>query len=318
MKLPERVLKNYIFESMNLAKHINDLLYRYDCVIVPNFGGFVTHQVGAKLNNDAQTFYPPTKQIAFNGHLKHNDGLLANYVTSVEHLSFEQASNAISLIVGKWQNQLKTSELSLDKLGVLSLNTHQQIVFEPKKEINFLTTSFGLSAVVSPVMNNPKTRINSPIPIVKTATKEVIPTFIKYAAAAAILLTLSFAGYTSYEQNEQKEMLANQQKALEKKIQSATFVISNPLPTLKLNVVREVSKQYHVIAGAFQFAENADRKVKQLIASGFNSKIIGLNKWGLTQVSFDSFAEKNDAINHLNKIRQTVSKEAWLLVQTNK
>ena len=113
-------------------------------------------------------------------------------------------------------------------------------------------------------------------------------------------------------------MLASQQKILEKKIQSATFVISNPLPTLKLNVIREVTKPYHVVAGAFQFKENANRKVKQLLADGFNSKIIGINKWGLTQVSFDSYAEKNDAINHLNNIRRTVSPDAWLLVKTAK
>jgi hypothetical protein len=303
---------------MNLAKHINDLLYRYDCVIVPNFGGFVTHRIGAKLNSDAQTFYPPTKQVAFNIHLKHNDGLLANYVASTEHISFEEASKAISLTVFAWQDQLKTSEIPLEKLGVLSLNKEQQIVFEPEKEINFLTASFGLSSVVSAVVNKPTTPIKALIPVVKTESKKVIPTFIKYAATAAILLTLSFAGYTGYEQNEQKEKLAKQQKALEKRIQSATFVISNPLPTLKLKVVREVKKQYHVVAGAFQFSENADRKVKQLTAAGFDSKIIGINEWGLTQVSFDSYVEKNDAINRLNKIRRTVSKDAWLLVKTIK
>ena len=31
---------------MILATYINDLLYRYDCVIVPDFGGFVTNRVG--------------------------------------------------------------------------------------------------------------------------------------------------------------------------------------------------------------------------------------------------------------------------------
>ena len=314
----QKDIKNYIFEYMNLAKHITDLLYRYDCVIVPDFGGFVTHQIGAKLTSDAQTFYPPAKQVAFNSHLKHNDGLLANYVTSAEEMSFEEAATAISLTVAKWQQALKTNEVKLDGLGVLSLNKNQQIIFEPKKEINFLTASFGLSTVVSASVNRPIVQVKPLIPIVKTDSKKVIPTFIKYAAAAAIVLTLSFAGYTGYEQKQQKEVFASQQKALEKKIQSATFVISNPLPTLKLNVVREISKPYHVVAGAFQFKENAHRKVKQLIADGFNSKIIGVNKWGLTQVSFDSYVEKNDAINHLYKIRKTVSQDAWLLVKATK
>ena len=75
---------------MTLATYINDLLYRYDCVIVPDFGGFVTNRIGAKVNNYTHTFTPPKKQITFNKLLKHNDGLLANYIASAENISFER------------------------------------------------------------------------------------------------------------------------------------------------------------------------------------------------------------------------------------
>lgn len=91
---------------MNLANYINDLLYRYDCVIVPDFGGFVTNKIDAKLDESTNTFYPPSKQITFNSLLKHNDGLLANYIASSEQISFEKASTAISLSVIKWQTEL--------------------------------------------------------------------------------------------------------------------------------------------------------------------------------------------------------------------
>ena len=303
---------------MNLANYINDLLYRYDCVIVPDFGGFVTNRIGAKLNSDTHTFYPPTKQIAFNSHLTHNDGLLANYIASSEQISFEKASTAISLSVIKWQNELQNTEIKLDNLGTISLNESKQIIFEPKKEVNFLTSSFGLTSLESSAIERYRQEVKPLIPVVASTERKGVPAFIKYAATAAILLTLGFAGYNSYEQNQQKEVFASQQKELEKKIQSATFVISNPLPTLKLNVVKEIAKPYHVIAGAFQIAENAEKKVNELILKGFNAKIIGVNKWGLTQVTFDSYADKNDAINNLNKIKKTVSKDAWLLIKTSK
>ena len=156
------------------------------------------------------------------------------------------------------------------------------------------------------------------IPLVtknKSEDKKVIPLFIKYAAAAAILLTLGFAGYNGIQDNKQKNVAINQQIALEKKIQTATFIIANPLPTLELNVVKKVSKPYHVVAGSFQFPENANRKVKQLIAKGFNAQIIGLNKWGLTQVAFNSYADRNAAINSLYKIKKTISTDAWFLVK---
>jgi len=303
---------------MNLANYISDLLYRYDCVIVPNFGGFVTHRIGAKLNSDSHTFYPPTKQIAFNSHLKHNDGLLINYVASAEQISFEKAATVISLSVLNWQNKIKTNAFTLDNLGTIALNEKQQIIFEPAKEINFLTASFGLANVPTSLIKRQITPTVPFVAVVASKDKKVIPLFIKYAAAAAILLTLGFVSYNGIQESKQNKTAANQQRALEKKIQTATFIIANPLPTLELNVVKEISKPYHVVAGAFQFPANADRKVKQLISQGFNAKIIGVNDWGLTQVTFDSYARRNDAINSLNKIKRTVSEDAWLLDKTTK
>lgn len=301
---------------MILATYINDLLYRYDCVIVPDFGGFVTNRIGAKVNNFTHTFTPPSKQVTFNSLLKHNDGLLANYIASAENISFEKASTAISLSVIKWQNELQSKAVEIENLGSLSLSEDKKIVFEPFLTVNFLTESFGLSTIESSAVSRYKQQVKPLIPFQNKEKKKGVPAFIKYAATAAILLTLGVAGYNGFQQNKQQEILANQEKAIQKKIQSATFVISNPLPTINLNVVKEeISKPYHIIAGAFQFEENAAKKVKQLKAKGFDAKIIGLNKWGLTQVSFNSYATRNEATNNLYKIQDTISEDAWLLIK---
>jgi hypothetical protein len=300
---------------MTLATYINDLLYRYDCVIVPDFGGFVTNRIGAKVNNYTHTFTPPKKLITFNKLLKHNDGLLANYIASAENISFEKASTAISLAVIKWQNELQSKPVEIDKLGVLSLNKERQIIFEPTNSVNYLTESFGLSTVVSSAISRYTEQVKPLIPATVEEKKKGIPSFIKYAATAAILLTLSISGYKGYQENEQKEALAVQEKAIQKKIQSATFIISNPLPTINLNVIKEKAKPFHVIAGAFQFIENAEKKVAQLKAKGFDAKVVGVNNWGLTQVAFNSYSDRNEATNNLYKIQKTVSKDAWLLIK---
>ena len=300
---------------MILATYINDLLYRYDCVIVPDFGGFVTNRIGSKMDKNTHTFYPPTKQITFNSHLKHNDGLLANYIASAENISFEKAATAISLSVIKWQNKLQSDSVEINNLGVLSLNEEKQIVFEPNTTVNYLTESFGLATFESSAVARYKQQVKPLVPVFEKEEKKGVPAFIKYAATAAILLTLSFAGYNGYHNNKQKEVLANQEKALEKKIQSATFVISNPLPTISLNVAKETSKPFHIVAGAFQFVENAEKKVKQLKAKGFDARIIGVNKWGLTQVTFNSYSDRNEATNQLYKIQDTISEDAWLLIK---
>ncbi|RCS27871.1 SPOR domain-containing protein [Polaribacter sp. WD7] len=299
---------------MTIANYINDLLYRYDCVIVPDFGGFITNRIGAKINTENHSFYPPTKQLMFNSHLKHNDGLLANYIASSENISFEKAATAISLCVIKWKNELQSSSIHIDNIGMLSLNEEKQLVFEPNTANNYLTASFGLASFESSSISR-ATNSKLVVPILQKEEKKGVPAFIKYAATAAILLTLGFVSYNGYDNYQEEQHFANQQKALEKKIQTATFVISNPLPTLELNVSKEISKPFHVVAGAFQYVENAEKKVKELKAKGYDSKIIGTNKWGLTQVSFNSYSNRYKATNELYKIQDTVSKDAWLLIK---
>jgi len=291
---------------MAIEKYINDLLYRYDCVIVPNFGGFITNKIGAKINPFSHTFHPPTKQIAFNAHLKQNDGLMVNYIASVENISFEKALAKINTSVASWNESLKNDALVFENIGALAFNDKKQLIFEPQKEHNFLTNSFGLSAVTSAAIKH-----TAP----SAANKSVIPLFAKYAATAVVLLSLGFIAYNGYQVRTQEKIYASQKEAIDKKIQAATFVISNPLPTISLPITKESPKSFHVVAGAFQFPENAERKLKQLKKEGYNASILGLNKWGLTQVAFDSFYSREDALATLTTIKKGVSKDAWILAK---
>jgi len=300
---------------MILANYIKDLLYRYDCVIVPNFGGFITNRMSATYNSHTSNFLPPFKQIAFNNNLKENDGLLTNYIASVEGISFEDANKTLATVVNNWKVQLQKDAIELAQVGTLSLNENQQIIFEPNTEVNYLAESFGLATVVTSEIERKQANVKPLVPVTNTANNRVLPTLLKYAATAAILLTLGYVGNNLYQQNKQNTILASQEKALEKKIQAATFTITNPLPTIELNAVKEKAKQFHIVAGAFQFPANAEKKVKQLQKVGYEARIIGVNKWGLTEVVFNSFADRNEAINELYKIQDSVSKDAWLLVK---
>ncbi|MBS9774875.1 MAG: SPOR domain-containing protein [Tenacibaculum sp.] len=295
---------------MKLFNYINDLLYRYDCVVVPNFGGFVTNRIGATLT-DVNTFYPPCKQVSFNVNLKHNDGLLANYIASSEKISFEQANEKISDLVIKLKEDIKIAPLQVASIGSLFLNDENKIVFEPNKSTNLLTESFGLSEVkVSEINREPII----PVVSVKKSNKKVY-SFIKYAATAAILLTLGITGY-NYNSNQEDIILS--QNKIEKKIQEATFVINTPLPTINLNIKKENVKKevakLHIIVGAFEFVENAEKKKKQLQNKGFNAEVLNKNKWGLFQVSLGNFTTRLEANKELIKARKLGYKDAWVFI----
>ena len=91
-----------IFVLMRLAKYISDLLYRYECVILPNFGGFVTNEISAKISS-AHTFYAPSKQLTFNPHLQNNDGLLANYIAESNNIPYSNALEILESEIKNWK-----------------------------------------------------------------------------------------------------------------------------------------------------------------------------------------------------------------------
>ena len=77
---------------MNLDKYIEDLLYRNECVVIPNFGAFITSLNSAQANNNGMIL-PPSKSISFNNKLQKNDGVLANYIAELNDISSHKAWN---------------------------------------------------------------------------------------------------------------------------------------------------------------------------------------------------------------------------------
>ncbi|MFO7672698.1 MAG: SPOR domain-containing protein [Lutibacter sp.] len=304
---------------MTTANYISDLLYRYECVIVPNFGGFVTNEISAKVNHFTHTFYPPSNQLTFNSHLQNNDGLLANYIAAAKNISYSEALEFIEKEVAEWKLLINVEVLELENIGSLKLNKERKLIFEPTNSVNYLTASFGLGSYVSPAIKRVvyKEKIKQLEVSSTKETKRKTPAFIKYAATAAILFALGTVSWNEYQKIAYKNLVAEaeqQQKKVEKTIQEATFVISNPLPAITLDITKE-TYNYHIIAGAFRTPENAEKKLQQLLEKGYNAKILGVNKWDLTQVAFESFTTEDEAINKMRIIHKTESQDAWLLVK---
>ena len=47
---------------MQLETYISDLLYRYECVTIPEFGAFLTQRASATIDDATNTFYPQKKR----------------------------------------------------------------------------------------------------------------------------------------------------------------------------------------------------------------------------------------------------------------
>lgn len=310
---------------MQLDTYISDLLYRYECVILPGFGAFLTQYESAQLHTTTHAFYPPKKRLSFNAQLTDSDGLLANYISKTEKITHEEASNRIKKYVRFLYDTLQKGESQvLKNIGVLSLDSENRLQFEPSYHLNYLTDSFGLSSFTSPeilreVYKQDVIAIEETTPIAFTPERKATASWIKYAAAAVIafgLIGVIGVNYVKGVEAYNEVSYQDAKEQLEDKIQEATFVISNPLPSIKLTLTKpKPIGKYHIVAGAFRMEENAQKRVDQLTDKGFKARTIGTNKYGLHQVVYGSFTDSQDALTQLKTIRQRDNKEAWLLVQ---
>lgn len=138
---------------MNLEKHISELLFEHDCVIVPDFGGFVCNYSSANIHSSKHQFHPPFKKISFNRNLKNNDGLLANQVAQSEKISYSDSNRVISEFVVRLNKELSADKcFDLKSIGTFYLGQENTLLFEQNDAVNYLPESLGLSAFYSPAI----------------------------------------------------------------------------------------------------------------------------------------------------------------------
>lgn len=310
---------------MMIEKYISALLYRYQCVIVPGFGAFLTEVQSARFNQESQTFFPPKKSISFNTQLTHNDGLLANHLAVETGISYEQAVVQISECVSEWKQRLETEHtLHIKPIGSISVNADSNWIFEPQLSTNYLTSSFGLSTVSAPSIGR------TPLLIVteetETPTLVLAPRkqrkyhFLKYAAVFVVATSIGGSVYKheheAYIAQETLEVEKAVQEKVDLQIQQATFFIEKPLTPVVLTIKEPVIiKPYHIVASAFKSPENAAKAAKELEQKGFESTYLEKNKHGLYPVVYGSYANLAEAQDAMRAIHKKHNKEAWLLVK---
>ena len=125
--------------------NVKSLLFKHDCVIVPNFGGFVCNREQARIDQVSHLITPPAKRVIFNQNLKTNDGLLAQNVAQATGVSYTEALFAIEELVVQVKNKLEVQkQMEIDQFGVFRLNAEANYVFLPNKVNNYLHGSYGL------------------------------------------------------------------------------------------------------------------------------------------------------------------------------
>ncbi len=160
---------------MKISKYIGELLYDYECVVIPGLGGFLTNDKPVSINEVTYSFSPPFRKIHFNVYLRTNDGLLINHIAQQEQIGYKTAKHRVDQFVFQCHNALERGrKIKFQNIGSLAHDGDKNIVFTQGTEVNYNSNSFGLGSLVSPAIRR-VTDEEKVKKVVKTAFKKSSP-----------------------------------------------------------------------------------------------------------------------------------------------
>jgi nucleoid DNA-binding protein len=335
--------------ELKIDKHIHELLYRYNCVIIPGFGGFVGNYQGAEIHPAQHIFTSPRKQIAFNKNLTLNDGLLAQHIVQTEKLSYLEAIELIDKDVFKMRHLLSSGErVSLKDIGSLKLDVEKNIQFNPIQSVNYELHAFGLYSFQSSAIKrghyegaSGQTFIDRPALKVKKGFKKyrrfALPAIVLPVAVALFLSPFS----KSFKQTtfQTSGFFGHQEIALYKPEAHTFNLKAATLPALKVMEqappVQGISEEativdtpkatvidqpsttiekgtYTLIAGCFSLIENAQKQVELLSQKNISAAIIGKTNNGLYRVGIGEYHNASEASAAMLEMKASQI-EVWVL-----
>lgn len=131
---------------LRISTHIERVLLVNDCVIIPDFGGFVLQRCPAHHAEEEYAFYPAYKEVVFNPSLNHNDGLMVESYMEIYGMDFNQAQAALKSDVLELKKMLDSQEsVSLGIIGRCRKKEQATLVFEPERNtMLYSINSYGL------------------------------------------------------------------------------------------------------------------------------------------------------------------------------
>jgi hypothetical protein len=308
---------------VQIEEYISELLYDNDCVIVPDFGGFIGNYAPARIDPVKHLFEPPRKKILFNKGLVQNDGLLAHHISNRENISYSEALNHISKEVKRYQAAIKQAKrLVVDNIGVLYTDEHGNLAFQPDEKVNYLPDAFGLSAFYHLPVTQENKEEGKVIPINKTRAR-----IRNYAAAAAIGAIITSAFWVSFNQSKLGIDYSGLNIFGKKEARQYNVIQRESLPTANtkdsttaiafLNIEPKTvtsteTGNFQIVAGCFRFIANAQNLVKRMQEKQINAAIIGTDPQGLYMVGYGKFSTRDQAETQLSNFRKSFVADAWV------
>jgi hypothetical protein len=322
-----------------ISKHISALIHLHDCVIVPGLGGFVANYKPAQVVAEQGLFLPPKKEIGFNRILTHNDGLLCDYISRMEGISYydtqKRLEEYVAGVFGQLNNKLV---VKVDEIGELKKDAAGNLLFIPNTSSLFLPEAYGLSSFhvkVPAGAANYDRRSQLPLPrnVFQRLSQRKLAASIaiftglfllntelntpKSVATGSMMDFSSFAATVPVTSEATTEAVTlSETEAPVKEIETAPVVEQEvKQESAPVEVKAETKPLYYLIAASFPEMETALEFKTKMIDRGYKqTEIISIS--GKNRVAIEGYSSKEEAYNALSKYRQMEGFEsAWLMKQ---
>lgn len=299
---------------MEIHQYIKELLLLNDCVIIPEFGGFVANYKPSTIDNNQ--FFPPTKEIAFNNKLVSNDGLLINYISEIEKIDYSSARQKIESFVEETNLNLERNRnVYFEGVGYMHYDSRENLLFEPQLKQNLLVESYGLQSfsyekLYQRQMPKPAFRIEhlEPVPVIfqKRKLKKLVVA-IPLLMAMALIPLKNNKEYLLKSDVGMWEILLQSTPEVTVQTPEATtaeFTANTPAPVEQF--------RYFIIGGSFKSEENANKYIEQLKDQGYTGQNLGIFK-GLHRIAMKGFSTMDEAQKELNSLlHQNPQSGVWI------
>lgn len=143
-----------------LVLHIEYLLRRHDCVILPRLGALIASESVASINEVISMVHAPVREIYFNSSIVHNDGLLAHSVARRDRITYEEACRVIDQEIESLKAiLLQEGEVRIGRLGLLKTAEEGRLVFKPLYTSEKRVSKLGLKPVSLPLLAEVKAQV---------------------------------------------------------------------------------------------------------------------------------------------------------------
>jgi len=302
----------------SLEYYISELLYLEDCIIVPDFGGFIVNDKSATINEKSGEITPPSKTILFNSQLVNNDGLLVNHIAKEENISQKECLANVLAISKKLKSKLfETKILRIKKIGLLTIGSENNILFTQEKGCNYNLNSFGMRSVNHNTIDK-KQRIKNEIQnTVNIFEKNIISSNQMLLRAAAVAIPLILISFIGINQEKNITTIYEKMSLIDfsfDKTDNKKFLETNDKGSINTNVLPTINSElkYHIIIGSFQEVTNAKKLHTKLLSKKYDAQI--LNSDLNSRVSISNFKRKEDAILALTNVKKNY-RSAWILTE---